>query len=1140
MSRRLTPGGMSSLPGRHPALAQGPSSASSLKPTCSPARFRYGTALQSAVCVYVVSGLVAAALLTAPALAQSTKGGDGGQGNVASSPPGGTSSLTGTGGNGSGTSESYEGAGGGGAGVTGGNGGNASNGGLGGLGGATPGASGGDGVGGGVGSRASGGGGGAHGAVYVSAGNSVATAVGGTGGAGGDSSDGDGGGGGAGGYGIVVDTSGPFVLNHVAAGGNGGRGGTGYFYGGSGGDGGHGLAFAGGATATINAAVTGGNGGAAGTFVTSCCAVGSNGAGGIGIVGSNISLSLNAVVTGGLSGDGVSRAPALKLGGSNHITLGTGWGLVGGVVVDSGGSIDFDQASDVTLGSSISGAGSMSKSGAGTLTLSGNNSYAGGTAINGGVLEVSSDTNLGAPSGGLTFNGGTLATTASFDTGRTVTLSTTGAINVAVSTELGLTGTVTGLGDLVKRGAGTLRLDNAANTYGNTVVEAGTLIGNAVTISGNLSNAATVVFNQTIDGSFGGDIGSLGAVNGTMVKSGAGNLTLTGDSLLDWSIDFGALTTAADRFGGNASIDSNGTLIFDQGIDAEYGGVFTGSGDFEKSGAGTLVYNGNSSAYGGTTTVAAGRLIVGSDMAHASAVLGGSVNVGNGATLGGHGTLGSGIGSVVMIGSGGTVAPGNSIGTITVDGDFLQAAGSTYLAEIAPDGSSDLIQVTGTATINGGTVFVAKAPGVYAPGTRFTLLTAAGGVTGQYATLDQNMPFVDLALAYDSLNIFLDVSRNNNTFSTAGITRNQRATAVALESLGSGNALYDAIASAPDAETARAEFEALSGEVHASAKSALINDSRFVRDAVNDRMRSASGETTGSHMLMSGYGPDGTMPVTADSSGTVLWGQAFGAWGSDDGDGNAARLDSTTGGFLAGLDGELEHNVRLGLLAGYGRTTFDVDDRASSASSENWHLGLYGGDRWNAVRLSGGLAYTFHDIATSRSVVIPGFADSLSGNYDAGTFQAFGEAGYHIEMASGSSFEPYANLAYVNLHTHGFAENGGVAALSAGGDNTDAVLTTLGVNFGSAFELAGLNAKAHGRLGWRHAIGDTAPVSTQSLTGSDAFTVTGVPIARDTALIEAGLDVDVSKAATLGIAYQGEFGNGALQSGLKADFSIRF
>ena len=75
-------------------------------------------------------------------------------------------------------------------------------------------------------------------------------------------------------------------------------------------------------------------------------------------------------------------------------------------------------------------------------------------------------------------------------------------------------------GDLIKSGAGALRLDHAGNAYGNTRVLAGTLIGD--TLSGDIGNAATVVFNQAADGGYAGAIGGLGGVNGRMVKQGGG------------------------------------------------------------------------------------------------------------------------------------------------------------------------------------------------------------------------------------------------------------------------------------------------------------------------------------------------------------------------------------------------------------------------------------------------------------------------------------------------------------------------------------------------------------------------------------------------------------------------------------------
>ena len=78
------------------------------------------------------------------------------------------------------------------------------------------------------------------------------------------------------------------------------------------------------------------------------------------------------------------------------------------------------------------------------MRLSGANTYRGGTTVTGGILQVSRDANLGAASGGLTLNGGTLATTASFDSGRTVTLAGAGQFDVAANTELGLTGAMAG------------------------------------------------------------------------------------------------------------------------------------------------------------------------------------------------------------------------------------------------------------------------------------------------------------------------------------------------------------------------------------------------------------------------------------------------------------------------------------------------------------------------------------------------------------------------------------------------------------------------------------------------------------------------------------------------------------------------
>ncbi|MEL4073563.1 autotransporter outer membrane beta-barrel domain-containing protein, partial [Ochrobactrum sp. GPK 3] len=73
--------------------------------------------------------------------------------------------------------------------------------------------------------------------------------------------------------------------------------------------------------------------------------------------------------------------------------------------------------------------------------------------------------------------------------------------------------------------------------------------------------------------------------------------------------------------------------------------------------------------------------------------------------------------------------------------------------------------------------------------------------------------------------------------------------------------------------------------------------------------------------------------------------------------------------------------------------------RASSGSSDNYTLGAYAGTEWtlnngHALAFRSGLAYTWHDVDMNRSVTFPGFADNVTGDYDAGSFQLFGELGY--------------------------------------------------------------------------------------------------------------------------------------------------
>jgi outer membrane autotransporter protein len=279
--------------------------------------------------------------------------------------------------------------------------------------------------------------------------------------------------------------------------------------------------------------------------------------------------------------------------------------------------------------------------------------------------------------------------------------------------------------------------------------------------------------------------------------------------------------------------------------------------------------------------------------------------------------------------------------------------------------------------------------------------------------------------------------------------------------------------------------------------------------------------------------------AAASTDGFAFWGRGFGSWGQWDGDGNAATIKRDIGGFFAGGDGIVADNWRVGVLGGYSRSTFNVRDRYAAGSSDNYHVGLYGGTQWGDLAFRSGAAYTWHKVSTDRVVAFPGFVDSLNADYNARTAQAFGEFGYGIQ-AGGVAFEPFANLAYVSLATDGFGEKGGAAALTSAGSTTNATFTTLGARAATTFSLGATTATAKGTLGWRHAYGDVTPVSQMRFAGGDVFSVAGVPIARNVGVVEAGLDFALSPSAVLGVSYGGQFGSGLSDQSVKANFNVKF
>ncbi|MEP9375074.1 autotransporter domain-containing protein [Aquabacter sp. CN5-332] len=833
-------------------------------------------------------------------------------------------------------------------------------------------------------------------------------------------------------------------------------------------------------------------------------------------------------------------------------------GTAGALDLGAGGRLWAEgDATTATISAPIVGAGALTKIGAGTVILSGTNSYQGGTVLQAGTLRVSSDTNLGVASGGLTFTGGTLATAASFTTNRNVTLNGTGTFDVAGGTTLTAGGVISGAGALVQAGPGTLILTGANSYAGGTLVSGGMLqIGSGGTtgsIQGDVVVTGALAFNRSDTVTFGGLIAGTGSVEqmgpGTLVLTGANSYT-GGTTVAAGTLVLGSSTAAGT---GRILLSGGTTLGFTDGISianalmpggnvtfdlasgsATASGSLSGTGAVTYSGAGLISLTGDSSVFAGTTSVG-GILSV-------NGTLGGSMNVLSGGTLKGNGTVGP-----TTVVAGGTIAPGNSIGTLTVNGPLTFSTGSIYTVEINPAGQSDLINVTGAATLKGATVSVTKAPGSYLPGTRYTILTAQGGVVGTFGAFSQDMPFIDLALSYDPGDVYLNVARNQVSFPNVAVTPNQISTAGAVEALGPSNALYNAVVSQTGVAGAQQAFNAFDGEVYPSAMSVFQNESLILRRAVLDRARvpvQAPGRAPLPYAAKAPAEPlaAGTDVLEVPGTPNAFWAQAFGAWGQIDGNGNAATISGNTAGVFVGYERTFAGTTgdwRLGFAAGYSSSSYQVDAR-SSFSSDNGHVAVYGGGTFGPLGLRLGAAYSWADISASRSVVFPGFYNALSADTSARTGQVFGEVGYGLSFAQ-VDLEPFAGLAYVNVDLDDFAEWGGPSALTSPGTSQGVTYSTLGARISVPFALGAIPTALKGTLAWQHAFDDTTPEALFAFRpGAQPFMVSGVPIATDAALVEAGLDMAFTANISLSLFYAGQLTETDTNNMLKGNFTLRF
>ena len=276
------------------------------------------------------------------------------------------------------------------------------------------------------------------------------------------------------------------------------------------------------------------------------------------------------------------------------------------------------------------------------------------------------------------------------------------------------------------------------------------------------------------------------------------------------------------------------------------------------------------------------------------------------------------------------------------------------------------------------------------------------------------------------------------------------------------------------------------------------------------------------------------------SPGLVFWAQGFGASGRFDADGNAAGVRRNLAGFFSGADTRVGENGRIGVMAGYTASSNALNGRGS-ANVETGHLSGYGGWSFGNLNLRAGGALAWHTIDTSRTINFPGFFDNLTAHYDGRTAQVFGEAGYGFAFGN-VAIEPFAGAAWVGLRTDGVNERGGAAALALAANTFEVGYSTLGVRAASMIPVGhDMILVPRVSASWQHALDNVTPDARLAFVAAPVpFVIAGAPIARDSLLGEAGLDLAIGRNATLGVSYVGQLARNVQDHAAKGKFSWKF